>query len=346
MADVKRIRVGLLGGGRIARRFHLRILAALPGVALVAVAESIAEARAACHAIAPRAALFASYSELLGASRLDAVVICLPPALHAEAAVASFERQLHVYLEKPLATSLDEAIIVVEAWRRAGTTGMIGFNYRFHPLVRAMQEALTRGSIGGVTTVRASFGAAHRTLPEWKRERSSGGGVLLDLASHHVDLARFLFDTEIVEVSALVRSTRSDGDTAVAALRLLSGPMLSLCVSLAGVEEDRIEVTGSRGQLVFDRYRSSRLQWLPVRRDYRATARLKATVATVGMFPGVLRDALLPPRERTFALALDAFVAAIRDGRAAAPDLDDGLASLAVVMAAERSAREGVKVVL
>jgi predicted dehydrogenase len=54
----------------------------------------------------------------------------------------------------------------------------------------------------------------------------------------------------------------------------------------------------------------------------------------------------LPPRERTFALALDAFVAAIRDGRAAAPDLDDGLASLAVVMAAERSAREGVKVVL
>jgi predicted dehydrogenase len=338
--------VGLLGGGRIARRFHLPILAALPGAELVAVAEPVAEARAACQAMAPGAELFASHSELLGASRLDAVVICLPPALHADAAVASFARRLHVYLEKPLATSLDEASLVLEAWRQAGTTGMIGFNYRFHPLVRAMRGALARGSLGELTAVRTHFGAARRPLPEWKQQRSSGGGALLDLASHHVDLARFLFDAEIVEVSALVRSIHSDDDTAMATLRLSSGPMVSLCVSLAGVEEDRIEVTGSGGQLVFDRYRASRLQRLPAQRDYRAAARLNAAAATVGTLSGALRDALWPPRERTFALALSAFVAAARGAYTATPDLDDGLASLAVVLAAERAAREGVQVVL
>ena len=195
----------------------------MPGVDLVAVADPDEEARAAVRARAPRATLCASHTQLLAATSLDAVVICLPPALHAEAAIASFAGRLHAYIEKPLATSLDDAREVVEAWRRSGMTGMVGFNYRFHPLVIALREAVRRGDLGPVTAVRTSFGAAQRALPEWKRERSSGGGALLDLASHHVDLARVLLDAEVVEVSASVRSIQSEADTAVATLRMSSG---------------------------------------------------------------------------------------------------------------------------
>ena len=154
---------------------------------------------------------------------------------------------------------------------------------------------------------------------------------------------RFLFDAEIVEVSALTRSARSEGDTAVAALRLSTGPLVSLYASLAAVEEDRIEVHGTRGGLVFARYRSSRLHRLPERRDFRVTARLRTALDVAGRTPLALRDALFPPRDATFALALESFVAAARVGGSAKPDLDDGMASLAVVLAAERSARDGVR---
>lgn len=302
----------------------------------MAVAEPNAEGRAACQALAPRAKVFHGYTELLDAATLDAVVICLPPALHAEAAITGFSRRLHVYLEKPLATSLADAHRVVDAWRHAGTTGMMGFNYRFHPLVGALKQALAREDLGAVTMARGSFGAAPRALPAWKQARESGGGALLDLASHHIDLARFLFESEVVGVSAMRRSVHSEDDTAIATLRLSSGPLVSLTVSLAGVEEDRFEVSGASGQWVFDRYRSSSLRRTPARRDYRAPSRLAAAAGVLTAVPSMVRHALWPPREQTFALALTAFVACARGHRVAIPTLDDGLASLAVVIAAER----------
>lgn len=339
-----RLRVGLMGAGRVARRFHLPILSSLPGIELVAIADPAADARDACRTFAPRAAFHVDFAELLASTPLDAVVICLPPALHSRAAVASFAQGLHVYVEKPLATSAGEGRDALEAWRRAGTVGMVGFNSRFHPLALAMKRALAHGRVGEITTIRSTFCATRRALPDWKRERDQGGGALLDLASHQVDLVRFLVGAEVVEVSALVRSVHSEVDTAVAALRLSSGSLVSLCTSLAAVEEDRLEINGSRGQLVLDRYRSSRLQETPERRDFRLPARLRSALATLGRMPDTLRDAAFPPREPTFAFALGAFVAAIRGQRPATPDLDDGMASLAVVLAAERSAREGIVV--
>ena len=339
-----RLRVGLMGAGRVARRFHLPILSSLPGIDLVAIADPAADARDACRTFAPRAAFHADFAGMLASTLLDAVVICLPPALHSRAAVASFAQGLHVYVEKPLATSAGEGREALDAWRRAGTVGMVGFNSRFHPLALAMKQALACGRVGEVTTIRSTFCATHRALPDWKRERDQGGGALLDLASHQVDLVRFLVGAEVVEVSALVRSVHSEVDTAVAALRLSSGSLVSLCTSLAAVEEDRLEFNGSRGQLVLDRYRSSRLQETPARRDFRLPARLGSALEILGRMPRTLRDAAFPPREPTFAHALGAFVAAIRGRRPAAPDLDDGMASLAVVLAAERSAREGIVV--
>ena len=175
------MRVGLLGAGRIARRFHLPILASMPGVDLVAVAEPMADARDACLTLAPGTASFhADFAELLDAHPLDAVVICLPPALHSRAAVAGFARGLHVYVEKPLAISAGDGRGMLDAWRRAGTVGMVGFNHRFHPLARALKDEVARGRVGDVTRVRTAFAGAQRTLPAWKRAREfwrwGGGG--------------------------------------------------------------------------------------------------------------------------------------------------------------------------
>jgi predicted dehydrogenase len=266
--------------------------------------------------------------------------------LHAEAAVASFERGLHVYLEKPIAAAVEDAKRVVEAWRRAGTVGRIGFNFRFHPLVGELRAALRSGVLGELVGARTLFSAARRSLPEWKRERRSGGGAVLDLASHHFDLARFLFDQEIAEVGALLRSVETEGDTAAIELRLAAGPLVTIFVSLAAVEEDRIEVYGSRGGLSFDRYRSSRLRFASATRDFRRTARLRAAAAALASLPRALRDAALPPPEPSYALSFADFVGAVRGHASAGADLEDGLRCLEIVSAAERAASSGRTVTL
>src|SRR5687768_8384140 len=110
MSSPSRTRVALLGCGRIAQRIHLPILARGEAFDLVAIADAEAGAldagRGAAQrrsGAASRLSVFADYRELLASSELDAAVICLPNDLHAEAALACFERGLHVYVEKPLA---------------------------------------------------------------------------------------------------------------------------------------------------------------------------------------------------------------------------------------------------
>jgi predicted dehydrogenase len=337
-----RIRVGLIGCGRIAQHAHLPALAALDGVEISALADLDEGRRVSCREQVPKAPTFSDYRELLERAEIEAMVICLPPALHAEAAIACFDRGLHVYLEKPIATTLIDGEQVVSAWKKAGTVGRIGFNCRFHPLAIPLRDALpSLGEISGVQTV---FCAGRRPLPEWKRRRATGGGVLLDLASHHIDLIRFLFGREVAEIGAGLRSVESEDDTAAIELSLVAGPVVTLFASLAAVEEDRIEIYGSRGKLIFDRYRSSGLSFVPSHRSFDPMSRVAAVAAAARTLPRTLRDLLSPPRERSFPRSLAAFVADVRgvpsDGPRGA-DLDDGLRSLAVVTAAECAARTG-----
>lgn len=343
-SDSRLLRVGLLGCGRIARLSHLPVLAGLPGVELTAIAELDPGNREACRSLAPKATWFSHYHELLAASPLDAVVICLPPALHAEAAIASFERGLHVYLEKPLATTLKDGQRILHAWRRAGTTGGIGFNFRFHPLAIELRAAVARGVLGAPLGARTAFCAAGRELPEWKRRRASGGGALLDLASHQFDLLAYVLNQEMVEVSSLLESRVSEEDTALTQVRFSGGAVASVFTALSAVEHHSMEVIGPEGTLSFDRYQASRLLYSPARRDYGKAARLRAAGAVLAAWPRALRDALLPQRERSFAQALAAFVAAARGRPSTGPDLDVGLQSLAMVLAAEQAARTGRQV--
>ncbi len=341
LPDSAPLRVGLLGAGRVAHLYHLPILSALPGVEVQAIAEVDNKARELCRLPAPAATLCAHHQELIESCRLDAAVICLPPALHAEAAVACLERGLHVYLEKPLATTLEDGERIIRAWRRAGTIAWIGFNFRFHPLVIEMRNAVRSGAVGKLLTIRASFCSPGQSLPAWKRQRNSGGGALLDLASHHFDLLRFVLDQEVVEVNSLLYSHSSEEDTAVVQLRLDGGQVVDVLTSISAAEQHRMEIIGTDGEIAFDRYRSSRLHFSPPRRDFSRAARLRTALSACADFPYTIRDALLPPREQSFATALTAFVAAARGEPSPGPDLNNGLDSLALVLAAERAAQSG-----
>jgi predicted dehydrogenase len=225
----------------------------MPRVELVAFAEPEPERRRAAARLAPKAKAFTDYEELLESAEVDAVVICLPNALHAAAAVAALKRGRHIYLEKPLATSLDEAQAVIEAWRPAGVVAMMGFNYRFNKLYESVRGHIRSRTLGQLLFARSVFSTAVEDLPLWKRARRSGGGVLLDLASHHLDLLRHIFGQEVLEVFAEIRSRKSDGDSATLHLRLADGMTVQSFFSTGAVEEDSLEIYGEGGKLSVDR---------------------------------------------------------------------------------------------
>src|SRR5262245_19968535 len=129
---VSLLKFGLVGCGRVAEIVHLKLLARWPGVELVALAEPDPARREAVRSRAPAVRAVADYAELLAMPEVDAVVICLPTSVHASAAVAAMQHGKHVYLEKPLATTLSDGQRVIEAWRRADVVGTIGFNYRLN----------------------------------------------------------------------------------------------------------------------------------------------------------------------------------------------------------------------
>jgi predicted dehydrogenase len=304
--------LGVLGCGTIARLVHLPALASLPCVQVTAIAEPDAVNRAEARKLVPAAREFEDYSELLEHAQIDAAVVCLPSALHAEAATAVLERRRHLYLEKPIATDLDGARGVLEAWRRSGVLAMIGFNYRSHPRYERARASLRRGQLGEIVAARTVFTGGDRAMPDWKRSRASGGGVLLEKGSHHVDLVRFLLG-EVRDVSCDL----SD-NSATLQLRLSSGAAVECRFAEGVADVDRFEIEGRNGKLAIDRHG----RWL-------------------SLSPDALRKLVRRDYEPSYRRSLARFVEAVRTGVPGSPDLEDGYRSLAVIVAAEESARTG-----
>jgi myo-inositol 2-dehydrogenase / D-chiro-inositol 1-dehydrogenase len=340
------LRIGLIGCGRIAQAVHLPILRRLPGVEVAAIAEPDGSRLKEGRRLAPSARAFADYEDVLALPEVQAVVICLPTGQHAPACTAALEAGKHVYLEKPLAADLEEARQVLRAWRHTdrtgavGQTGMIGFNYRFHPLLHALRGRLEREGEAPFAA-RSVFAVPARELPQWKRSRATGGGVLLDLASHHIDLFRFLFRQEVREVSAGLRSGASEDDTAWVRFTLTGGLRIDSFFSLCACDEDRIEIYGRGGKLAVDRYRSWNVEETPPEGYPSRLEFLRSRLVSCLRSPVLRQKLRTPGSEPSYEPALRCFVSAARKGGPVSPDFEDGYRSLAVVAAAEESARTG-----
>jgi myo-inositol 2-dehydrogenase/D-chiro-inositol 1-dehydrogenase len=342
------IRIGVAGCGAIARQVHLRLLLHRRDARVTAVADADpARLDAACR-VAPRARPHPDLASLLD-DEVDAVVVCLPTGLHAPAAEAVLGAGKHLYLEKPLATTLAEGSSVLDAWSASDRVAMMGFNCRFNPLYRRLRSLLAAGRAGTPVYVRTVFATAPCKVADWKRSRATGGGALLDLASHHVDLLRFLFAREVACVTATVLSRHTEDDTALLELELAHGPRAHLFVSLAASELEQVEVHGDRARLSASRFTSLDVAVKENPSNFFGTLRQVARSAgALRKLGSALRARRAPLRDPGYALALDQFLGAVHQGGRKAtpePDLADGYACLAVIEAAERSSRTGVSTV-
>ena len=335
------VRIGVLGCGGIARAAHLRSLARHPAATVVAIADADPANLAAARALAPGARPAADYEKVLDMPDVDAIIIALPPAVHAHAALVALERTKHIYVEKPLATNLADAERVVAAWQGSGLIAMMGFNYRYNPLVERARARIVANAVGDPIAIRTVFATARRAIPAWKKQRDTGGGVLLDLAVHHIDLVRFLLGAEISAVSAEIRSTSSDQDTAFLQLSLTNGAVAQTMCSLSAVEDDRIEVYGANGKITIDRYRSLRVDVAPVTTGGALAHAVARLIGEMRAVPYALEKRRAPLHDPSFPAAIDAFVRAVVARAPGTPSLSDGCRALAVIEAAELSARSG-----
>jgi myo-inositol 2-dehydrogenase / D-chiro-inositol 1-dehydrogenase len=331
--------IALVGCGGIARFTHLRVLERMPGARLLAVVDPDGVARETA-ARSSGASPFRSIEGAIELPGVEAFVISSPTACHAEQAMAACRTGMHVYIEKPIAADLEGGNGVVAAARATGVTAVVGYNRRLHPAAQQARVALAAGRIGEVRAVRSTFCEPQYgdALPTWKRVRSTGGGVLLDLASHHVDFMRWLLSVEIPAASAHVESRASEMDTAWVRWSLGSIQAQGFYAFGCG-PIDVIEVIGDDGVLVFDRVRGTVAVRTLRRRGYGMTRpRRLAGAGTIG---DRMRRLVRSSHDESFALALTAFVRAVAERPTEHAQhlatAEDGVRALEAVLLAEAS---------
>lgn len=188
------LRVGLIGAGRIVERVHLPLVAALPGVTVAGLYDPDLERARAVAANGDGGQACRSLEEFFGLD-LDATLVACPNHLHAEMTIAALEARTHVLCEKPMATSVAAAEAMLKASDAAGRELMIAYTNRFRPEVVALKGVIDAGRLGEIKAIRCGW-LRHNGVPganTWFTSREkAGGGVLMDLGSHMIDLALWL----------------------------------------------------------------------------------------------------------------------------------------------------------
>jgi predicted dehydrogenase len=200
------LRIGVIGLGGIATRSHLPALAERSDVAVIAGAEidSYQAGRTRQRFRIP--SVYATYEDMLEQERLDAVYICLPNALHYRAASAALQRGLHVYCEKPVGLSAQEAESLAEQAERGDLVLMPGYYLRFHEHFQRARNLLEQRRLGKLLQVQATavYSGPYRGWDpkgDWYLDPRSGG-VLYDWGSHLLDLLIYITNLDIEIVSA------------------------------------------------------------------------------------------------------------------------------------------------
>ncbi|MFW9881440.1 MAG: Gfo/Idh/MocA family protein, partial [Candidatus Thorarchaeota archaeon] len=200
---MKKVNLGIIGLGYIGEA-HLRNSLHLNEVDVSAVADLSKKALKKAQEMGVKNC-YENYSDLLNQKDMDAVVISLPNFLHHKCAIEAFEQGKNVFLEKPMATSVGEAKDIVRAAENRSLKLMIGYPMRFQEKYSRLGEKISSGCLGDIEIVQASYigggpffhradGHIPSPVPDWWFNKElTGGGVIMDLGCHMINLLRWFF---------------------------------------------------------------------------------------------------------------------------------------------------------
>ena len=345
------VRYGIVGVGMMGLE-HLRNLAAVPGAVVTAVSDPHGPSWAAAvdesdRADAPRPAVFTDHRDLLASDLCDAVVIASPNMTHVEVLDDVLASGLHVLVEKPLCTTVDDCRRVIDAARQHPGVVWVGLEYRYMPPVAALIDEVASGAVGRVHMVAVR---EHRfpflaKVGDWNRFNRNTGATLVEKCCHFFDLLSLLASGRPTRVLASGGQDvnhldeRYDGerpdilDNALVIVEYDNGvrASLDLCMFAEGSRnQEELSVVGDTGKVE---------AFLPsgiLRKGDRS-----------GWFTGVTELVVVDGRVAhegfhhgaSYLVHLD-FLDAVRTGGRPKVSLEDGLSSVAVGIAAQRSITE------
>jgi predicted dehydrogenase len=200
---------------------------------------------------------YTDFRGLLAEPRLAAVGVFVPVAYHYEIGMAVLKADKHLLMEKPMCLSLDHADALIEQAGKTEVKAMVGFNRRWHRLIRRARKTIAEQTLGAIHLVNtaSSSGQDFRSVPEWRVQRSKGGGCLIEDGSHFYDLWRFLLGDELEEVIAVSNSVHSDDEPAVISARTQSGILLNCVLSDFLPNRHETEIFGEKSVLSLSPHR-------------------------------------------------------------------------------------------
>lgn len=332
----KRVGVCVVGLGWMGR-VHSEALASIPEEATLFVCSRSEEKSREFAQRYGAAGWFTDYEQVLKDERVHAVDLCLPHHLHGPYARQAFAAGKHVLVEKPMASTWEEAVGMVEEARRQGRLLAVAENMRTYPQCAEAQRRIQEGALGEVFFLQVNHFAFYTPQTEWRWAlETAGGGALIDVGHHYVDLAVMLGGRVRRVFAHTHRKTnlRVEGeDTAILHLEHEEGATGHLVTSF-GMPGSPLApmfvVCGTEGSLAFEH----RGRGLVLHRR--------------GKEPEVLLPAQFPEShwEETIRRGVRAFVKGIGEGREEPLSAAGGLHDMAVIFAAYRSAQTGQPVAI
>lgn len=325
------IKAAVIGVGAMGQH-HARVYAQLDETRLVGVTDAntkAAERIARLH----HTRAFADHQQMLAQERPDIVTVAVPTEFHYPVALDAMAAGCHVLIEKPIAATEEQALELIDQAEKVGRKLMVGHIVRFDPAVQALKEHLDRGDLGRIFQVRC-----RRLGPFPSRVRDVG--VVIDLATHDLDMIRFLTGQEAVRVYAETEQEihSSYEDLLVGTIRLQDGTIGLLDINWLTPNKIReLTVTGERGMFLVDHL----TQDLYFYENAEANGERWSAIS---LLRGVSEGRMIRypvQKYEPLKAELQAFVKAVVDDTAVPVNGQDGLAALRLAQALVRSGHEG-----
>jgi D-xylose 1-dehydrogenase (NADP+, D-xylono-1,5-lactone-forming) len=322
MASGSKLRWGILGVAKINERLLPAFAASQRGQLVGIASRSADKARAAANAAGiPKS--HGSYDDLLADSEIDAVYIPLPNHLHDEWTRKAADQGKHVLCEKPLTPSARTAAALVEHCARKGVRLMDGFMWPHHPRAAELRRLIDAGIIGRVEYVHASFTfQLPMDASNIRLQPDAAGGSLLDVGCYPVYGIRWAFGAEPARVFATAKFAHGVDASMSAILWFADGHIASFDCGFTLPLRQHMEITGSKGLITIPQ------MWLPdAQAGYDLQIDDKAERRTC-------------PCPSQIVCMLDEFAACVQENRGPNPDARQAVATLRVLDALAKSARE------
>jgi predicted dehydrogenase len=193
-----KLRIGIVGCGGIGNGKHMPSLSRINTVEMVAFCDIVEEkAKAAAAKFGgPEAKVYTNYLDIVSDPTIDVVHVCTPNDSHAEISIAAMEAGKHVMCEKPIAKTAEDARRMTEVAERTGRKLTVGYNNRFRQDSQYLKKVCQQGDLGHIYYAKA-HAVRRRAVPTWGvflDEEKQGGGPLIDIGTHALDLTLWMMD--------------------------------------------------------------------------------------------------------------------------------------------------------